>query len=198
VIVNMIDDSIKNNDDKKTKPKNEDLKHAKDILINSIAETMDFYGVAPSVGGLYGTMCFEKDPMTLDEMKDILQMSKPSMSTGVRTLQENNMVKKLWKKGSGKTKYVAEKDFFKSFIRFYCKGWEREAKINLQAIYEAQKILEKILKDDTCDDQTKEDAIIYLNQIEESKLYYHWLESLVDSFQSGDIFNYYPRKEKNT
>ncbi|MFT5871901.1 MAG: DNA-binding transcriptional regulator GbsR (MarR family) [Clostridium sp.] len=194
----MIDDSIKDNNDKKTKQKNDDLELAKDILINSIAETMDVYGVAPSVGGLYGTMCFEKDPMTLDEMKDILQMSKPSMSTGVRTLQENNMVNKLWQKGSRKSKYVAEKDFFKSFIHFYCKGWEREAKINLNAIYEAQKILEKILQEDTCDDQTKEDTIIYLAQIEESKLYYHWLERLVDSFQSGDIFNYYPREDTNT
>lgn len=35
------------------------LTQAKDIVINSIGETMDLYGVNRSVGNLYGTMVFE-------------------------------------------------------------------------------------------------------------------------------------------
>ena len=40
---------------------------------------MDLYGTNRSVGNLYGTMVFEGS-MTLDEMREHLQMSKPSMS----------------------------------------------------------------------------------------------------------------------
>ncbi|PWZ98048.1 GbsR/MarR family transcriptional regulator, partial [Staphylococcus pseudintermedius] len=59
------------------------LEEAKDIVINSIAETMDLYGINRSVGNLYGIMLF-KESMTLDEMRQELQMSKPSMSAGVK------------------------------------------------------------------------------------------------------------------
>ena len=62
------------------------LDQAKDIVINGIGETMDLYGVNRSVGNLYGTMVFQGS-MTLDEMREQLQMSKPSMSAGVKKLQ---------------------------------------------------------------------------------------------------------------
>ena len=61
-------------------------------MINSIGETMDLYGINRSVGNLYGIMVFEGS-MTLDEMRQQLQMSKPSMSSGVKKLQEFDIVK---------------------------------------------------------------------------------------------------------
>lgn len=66
---------------------------AKDLVIDSIAETMDLYGITRSAGILYGTMYLNEE-MTLDEMREELQMSKPSMSTGVKKLQDMNIVKK--------------------------------------------------------------------------------------------------------
>ena len=54
------------------------IEEAKDLVINSIGETMDLYGINRSVGNLYGIMVFEGS-MTLDEMRQQLQMSKPSM-----------------------------------------------------------------------------------------------------------------------
>ena len=69
------------------------IEEAKDLVINSIGETMDLYGINCSVGNLYGIMVFEGS-MTLDEMRQQLQMSKPSMSTGVKnyknTISSNN------------------------------------------------------------------------------------------------------------
>ena len=62
---------------------NQKIEEAKDLVINSIGETMDLYGTNRSVGNLYGTMVFEGS-MTLDEMREHLQMSKPSMSAGVK------------------------------------------------------------------------------------------------------------------
>ncbi len=69
------------------------IEQARDLVIDSIAETMDLYGITRSVGILYGTM-YMRDEMTLDEMREELQMSKPSMSTGVKKPQDLNVVKK--------------------------------------------------------------------------------------------------------
>ena len=77
------------------------IEEAKDLVINSIGETMDLYGINRSVGNLYGIMVFEGS-MTLDEMRQQLQMSKPSMSTGVKKLQEYDIVKQQFTRGSRK------------------------------------------------------------------------------------------------
>jgi len=179
-----------------TQKEREEIERAKDIVINSIAETMDVYGAAPSVGRLYATMYFENDPMTLDEMKDMLEMSKPSMSTGVRALQENGMVNRIWEKGSRKNKYAAEKDFFKSFIRFYCKRWEREYKENLQAIADSQAILKTIINNHNCEEAVRKESEQCYEQLEDSKKYYRWLERLVDSFYSHEIFELIPKENE--
>ena len=86
------------------------VEQAKDLVINSIGETMDLYGINRSVGNLYGIMVFEGS-MTLDEMRQQLQMSKPSMSSGVK-LQEFDIVKQQFTRGSRKQHFIAEKDFF--------------------------------------------------------------------------------------
>ena len=49
---------------------------------------MDLYGTNRSVGNLYGTMVFEGS-MTLDEMREHLQMSKPSMSLASRNYKNS-------------------------------------------------------------------------------------------------------------
>ena len=70
------------------------LEEIREIVIHSIASNIDLYGVPHSIGRLYGTMYFHNEPMTLDEMRDALGMSKTSMSTGVRSLLDIKMVNK--------------------------------------------------------------------------------------------------------
>jgi DNA-binding transcriptional regulator GbsR (MarR family) len=157
---------------------------------------MDLYGVTPSVGRLYGIMYFQHEPMTLDEMKDELGMSKPSMSTAVKKLQDNEMVQKSWKKGSRRDMFIAQKDFFKSFSQFFCKKWEKEVIVNLEASIKAEEMLEKIINNDDIDEGIREEAKVYYEQINESKYYYKWLKRLVDSFKSGDIYKCIPKNDE--
>lgn len=102
--------------------KQQQLEQAKDIVINSIGQTMDLYGTNRSVGNLYGTMVFEGS-MTLDEMRHQLQMSKPSMSAGVKKLQEFDIVKQQFTRGSRKQHFIAEKDFSSFFETFSLKNF---------------------------------------------------------------------------
>lgn len=168
------------------------IENAKDKVIGTISETMDLYGVTPAAGNLYATMYF-KDQMTLDEMREELQMSKPSMSTSVRKLQEIDMVKKTFTRGSRKHTYVAEKDFFRFFRTFYSSMWEREAKMNMEAVESAQDDLINIIKDADSSPEIVAESKKYYDQLEESKTYYNWLYDLAKSLRSGDIFNFLPK-----
>ena len=104
---------------------------------------MDLYGTNRSVGNLYGTMVFEGS-MTLDEMREHLQMSKPSMSAGVKKLQEFDIVKQQFTRGSRKQHFIAEK--LLPFFRNFTQKWEREVDTNLEAVEKAQLLLDETLK----------------------------------------------------
>ncbi|PRR90927.1 MULTISPECIES: choline uptake/conversion transcriptional regulator CudC [unclassified Bacillus (in: firmicutes)] len=168
---------------------------AKDLVIDSIAETMDLYGITRSAGILYGTMYLNEE-MTLDEMREDLQMSKPSMSTGVKKLQDMNIVKKTFHRGQRKHSFVAEKDFFKFFTNFFPQKWEREVEVNLAAIEEAQERLQEVASDDQLEEHVREEAQQLLEQLESSKAYYDWLRRLAESVHSGKIFDYIPIDQK--
>ncbi|WP_070121712.1 choline uptake/conversion transcriptional regulator CudC [Bacillus marinisedimentorum] len=172
------------------------IEEAKNKVIGTIAETMDLYGVTPAAANLYATMYF-KNQMTLDEMRTELGMSKPSMSTSVRKLQEIEMVKKTFTRGSRKHTYVAEKNFFRSFMAFYCQMWEREVKMNMEAIEEAQEDFINVIKDSASTPEIVAEAKEYYDQLEESKTYYHWLEDLVASIKSGKIFEFIPKDNQD-
>ncbi|MEC1356374.1 GbsR/MarR family transcriptional regulator [Bacillus sonorensis] len=171
------------------------IAQAKDLVIDSIAETMDLYGITRSAGILYGTM-YLSDEMTLDEMREELQMSKPSMSTGVKKLQDLNIVKKTFHRGRRKHSFVAEKDFFKFFTSFFPQKWEREVKVNLMAIQDAQKALQNVMEDDGLEQSVKDEAKAIYEQLEHSKPYYEWLLRLAKSVQTGEIFEFIPIEDK--
>ncbi|MBN6091541.1 GbsR/MarR family transcriptional regulator [Staphylococcus saprophyticus] len=172
------------------------LDEAKDIVINAIGETMDLYGINRSVGNLFGTMLFE-DSMTLDEMREQLQMSKPSMSAGVKRLQEFDIVKQQFTRGSRKQHFIAEKDFFNFFSNFFTRKWSREIVINAEAVHDAVAILNKIINDESTDAAIKTEANETKQQLIDTLPYYEWLDHLSDALESGEIFKYFPIPENN-
>lgn len=165
------------------------LEQGENLVIESISETMDLYGITPSVGRLYGILYFSDKPLSLDEMSQKTGMSKPSMCTGVHALVDISMVQKVWRKGVRKDHYEAEKDFFKSFVQFFCKKWDREISLNLQAINGAEEIFRAILEDPGSPRNIRMKAKMNLQQLEESKQYYAWLKKLVDAFKRREIFS---------
>lgn len=163
------------------------LKEAENMVIDAISETMDLYGVTPSIGRLYGILYFKQEPLTLDDMSAELGMSKPSMSTGIRALQQIHYVHKVWQKGVRKDLYVAEKDFFKTFTSFFSNMWNREIAVNLEATERAAEILTELVRDPNVPVWIHEKAKADLEQLNQSKAYYEWLRNIVDLFESKEI-----------
>lgn len=175
--------------------KQQQLEQAKDIVINSIGQTMDLYGTNRSVGNLYGTMVFEGS-MTIDEMRHQLQMSKPSMSAGVKKLQEFDIVKQQFTRGSRKQHFIAEKDFFIFFRNFFTKKFQREIDINVEAVKDAQAIINSLLESSDLTEAETQEAQKIKSQLDHTHVYYEWLEQLTEAIESGEIFKYFPIPEQ--
>ncbi|MBP1949754.1 GbsR/MarR family transcriptional regulator [Virgibacillus litoralis] len=174
----------------------ETIEQSRDIMISAIAQSMVIYGVTPSVGRIYGVLYFSSEPLTLDEIKDQVAMSKASVSNGMRELLETDMVTKVWMKGDRKDHYVAEKDYLRNFITFFIKKIRQERNLIMKATEQVEPALEAIVKD-TSDDQVKEEATKDLALIRNSYDYFNWTMRFANAMESGDIFNYLPKQQKN-
>ncbi|OAB32441.1 GbsR/MarR family transcriptional regulator [Paenibacillus macquariensis] len=162
--------------------------HIRQIVIDAIAETMDLYGGTPSSGQLYGIMFFENKPMTLDEMKVRMNMSKSNMSYAVRSLVESQMVKKLEEKQDRKELYVAEVDFFHTFQNFFTLKLQREINVMTEAISKALLELTEIIIDEHITDQERNLALQDLYKLRHGQTYYEWLQKFVDALKQEEYF----------
>ncbi len=170
------------------------LEKARERVIDAIAQNMNLYGVTPSVGRLWGLMYFHDEPMTLDDMKQELGMSKTSMSTSVRNLVELKMVDKVWKKGIRKDLYEVEDDWHQTFIDLFTIKWRNGISINMNAIHKSLSELKELLGDEQISDEIKAEAKSDIEKLNKALDYYLWIDRLVDSFESHEIFTFIPKK----
>ena len=173
----------------------EKLEHARERVIEAISQNMNLYGVTESIGRLYGALYFQEDPLTLDEMKEELGMSKTSMSTSVRSLLELKMVGKVWKKGVRKDLYQAEPDWYQTFIDFFSIKWRAGISINVSAMEKSLAELRSLIDEQSVDPKVKTEAMRDIEKLFDALEYYNWLNRLVDSFETKEIFQYIPKKK---
>ena len=171
------------------------LDEARDVIISAIAQTMVIYGVTPSVGRIYGVLYFADKPMSLDDIKDQVAMSKASVSNGMRELLDTEMVIKVWKKGDIKDHYIAEKDFLRNFIAFFKKKLRQERNLIVKAIEQSQPVLQDIA-DNFSDSKASAAAKQDLKHLKDSEAYFNWTMRLANAMESGEIFNYFPKNPK--
>jgi DNA-binding transcriptional regulator GbsR (MarR family) len=169
------------------------IQKARKRVIESIGKNMDLYGVTLSIGHLYGNMFFENHPVTLDEMGEAMGMSKTSMSTGMRTLIDLKMVNKVWGKGSRKDLYEVETDWHQTFSDYFTVKWSSSIEINLQMLKRSLADLDRLEKEDRDNQPLAEMIAADKHKINEAITYYHWLSRLIDTFESGEIYNFVPK-----
>lgn len=169
------------------------VQKARKRVIESIGQNMDLYGVALSTGHLYGLLFFQNKPMTLDEMGEAMEMSKTSMSTGVRALVDLKMVNKVWEKGSRKDQYEVEMDWYQTFADYFSIKWRKAMEINLQALKKSKGELTELLSRYPEDGSLQQLIQTDLDKLEEAIRYYLWLDRLIDAFESGAIYDLVPK-----
>lgn len=167
----------------------ETLSELRRTVINAIADTMDLYGATYSFGQLYGIMYFEDKPMTLEDMKTHMNMSKSNMSYAVRSLMESKMVTKLEEKQERKDLYVAETDFFLAFRNFFTMKLQREIDVMRHAIEKVIPELSNIILSIETPDDERKICLQDLHKLRQALDYYAWLQQFVKQLENGAFFN---------
>ncbi|MGR6761624.1 GbsR/MarR family transcriptional regulator [Paenibacillus polymyxa] len=164
-------------------------------VIEAIGKNMDLYGITLSAGHLYGLLFFADKPMTLDEMGREMEMSKTSMSTGVRTLLDLKMVNKVWSKGSRKDLYEVEYDWYQTFTDFFAIKWRKAVETNLLVLRKAIDELDKLMAQGEEYEEFK--AVLQQDRMKmkQAVAYYKWLDRLIDSMESEEIYKLIPKEE---
>ncbi|WP_246021929.1 GbsR/MarR family transcriptional regulator [Paenibacillus zeisoli] len=169
-------------------PKYKEWIELRNRVIGAISVTMDLYGVTPSAGALYGTMFFEDEPMTLEEMKDKMGMSKSNMSYAARSLLDSRMIEKLDTKRDRKDLYRAQSDFYVTFRNFFSTKLQRERDVMMETIEQVLPDLkELILHPDTPED-IRQNALKDLHKLYHSVEFYSWMQQFIDMLQDGHLF----------
>ncbi|MGY4688859.1 GbsR/MarR family transcriptional regulator [Salibacterium sp. K-3] len=168
----------------------QDIRHR---FISVMAQNMGLYDITETNGRLYGTVLFSDQPMTLDGMSEALEMSKTSMSTGVRLLTEASMLTRVWEKGVRKDLYTVEDDWYQSFTSVFVNRWREATDNNHNAALEAKEQLEQ-LEEKTEDAALKAQITRDLEKLEHALRYYRWLDEVITLFENGDIFDMVPKK----
>jgi DNA-binding transcriptional regulator GbsR (MarR family) len=175
----------------------ERLQKARERVIESIAKNIDLYGVTHSIGRMYGTMYFNDSPSTLDDMSEALGMSKTSMSAGFKVLTDLEMVEKVWVKGVRKDLYRAEDDWYQTFVSFFDIKWRKAIEMNVESIEKSLRELTQLAEGEEVEAEIREQAQVDIGKLRHALGYYEWLERLIDSMESGQIFEWIPKPDRD-
>lgn len=167
----------------------EELQVLRQKMMHAISSIMDWYNLTPSAGELYALMFFEDRPMTMDEMKDIMGMSKSNISYAVQSLIDSKMVYKLDYKQGRKELFRAEPDFLAAFQKFLTSKLAREIEVVTSAIEEVMPRLKEILEDKDTPEDIRQDVNKDLNKVIHAKNYYTWLQGFVNRLKEETLPN---------
>src|SRR5436190_22597490 len=83
-------------------------------MLDGLGQLASYFGFSKVMGQLYGALMLSAEPLSLDDLVELLDISKASVSMNLRTLEHLGMVRQVWVKGRGDRRkfYEAETDFW--------------------------------------------------------------------------------------
>ncbi|WP_088009122.1 GbsR/MarR family transcriptional regulator [Indiicoccus explosivorum] len=173
---------------------NDKFEEARGKIIDQNSESQTLFGMSPTVRRLMSVMYYNEKPMTLDEMTELLGMSKASMSNAVRELDEMGLVEKVWRKGERKDLYRVEMDNYESFFKYFGYHWRKVIGPKKVALRKSIDELNALKAHGETDRETLEQIDKDLSKLEDGLEYYDWLGRLIDAFDTHEIFDFIPKR----
>lgn len=95
-------------------PRDPNLHDVQESMLDGLGQLAAYFGFSKVMGQLYGALLMSPDPLSLDDLVELLDISKASVSMNLRTLEQLGMVRQVWVRGkAGRRKfYESETDFW--------------------------------------------------------------------------------------
>ena len=148
-------------------------------FIESGGHTTQSFGFGQVIGQVFALLYISPKPLCLDEIAEELAVSKASVSTTVRQLEQWSAVKHVWVKGDRRDFYEAETDF-KAVLRHGFLGTIRK-KIETAAvrIEDVDTSLQKALK--TAHVGQREGAQVVAERLRRAKQFHQKVNALLNN-----------------
>ncbi|MFN3966941.1 MAG: ABC-three component system protein [Endomicrobiia bacterium] len=117
-----------------------------DNFIESVGNFGASLGISKVVAQLYALLYIWPEPLSLDDMCELLKISKGNASMNIRYLEQWNAVKKTWQKGSRKDYYEVNPYIEKIVFNRLKEGLERRINDFMQNIEKIEENLQAIEK----------------------------------------------------
>lgn len=152
----------------------ENLQAVHQSVVDGLGKLTDFFGFSPVMGRLYGALLMSPDPLSLDELEEIVVKSKASVSMNMRALERWGMVREVWVKGDRRKFYEAEGDLWKIVLSVLESRERREVGVALNVLEENAVRLTKVKPHLSADDQRLADH--YLTRVKEMQAFFQFAQ----------------------
>lgn len=102
-------------------------------------------GMINKIGGqIYALLFLSEEPLSLDDIAEKLCVSKSNVSINIRMLEEYDLVRKVWVKGSRKDYYLAERTYPKKVIKDFLENIRRTLKDSIMTIEQTRSQIARV------------------------------------------------------
>ncbi|MBI4224400.1 MAG: ArsR family transcriptional regulator [Deltaproteobacteria bacterium] len=141
-------------------------------------------GMINKVGGqMYALLYLSEEPLSLDDIAEKLAVSKSNVSINIRLLEDYDLVRKVWVKGSRKDFYSAERNYPKKVIKDFLENIRRTLTDALTTIERTRLKIDRV-KLEMRKGETQQ-ADFMLDQLGRIALFYEAAHQYFEDFFSG-------------
>jgi DNA-binding transcriptional regulator GbsR (MarR family) len=164
--------------------KNEEFERALDGFIEAAGKiSANMLGMVNRVGGqIYALLFLSREPLSLDDIAEILKISKSNISINIRLLEENKLVRKVWVKGSRRDFYEACRDYPKQFFKGFFDRLREGIDESIRIINKCRIQFDQVKKGMK---ENSQDVEFILNQLTLLDTFYRAASQFFDSFYQG-------------
>ncbi|MEO8609613.1 MAG: helix-turn-helix domain-containing protein [Chloroflexota bacterium] len=170
-------------------PHDTNLYAVQESMLDGLGQLAAYFGFSKVMGQLYGALLLSADPLSLDDLVELLDISKASVSMNLRTLEHMGMVRQVWVRGqSGRRKfYEAETDFWQIISNILAGREMRDLDRALTVMDDNTVRLEKSMA--TMSEDEKKLAELYLERMAQMQALFRFAQAMITNILSraGDL-----------
>ncbi|MBI5669373.1 MAG: helix-turn-helix domain-containing protein [Chloroflexi bacterium] len=166
------------------RPTDANLRAAQDSMLDGLGQLSDYFGFSKVMGQLYGALLLSPEPLSLDDLLELLDISKASVSMNLRTLEHMGMVRQVWVRGRGGRRkyYEAETDFWTIISNILAGREMRDVERALHVMDDNIERLSNALPDMNPEDQRL--AELYVERIQQMQSLFRFAQLIITTILS--------------
>lgn len=152
-------------------------------MLEGLGQFADYFGYSKVIGQLYGALLLSPKPLSLDDLKDRLQISKPSVSMNMRTLETLGAVRAVYVRGDRRKYYEADSDLWKVAQRILGSRELRDVELALRVLEENTRKLREVIP--SLSEENRKLAAFFLERIDALQDFFRFAQLLLQMILSS-------------